>query len=157
MPNTTAAALGAVFVDGTSITITAGGEISAAPGGLTDLTNSLAADVALTNAGQYYVGPSVAAPAETTRCFVSGTVTCVNAAPTRFNAKLWDGTSEIASTSQPQALAGGYASISLSGRLAGAPAGNLRIEVADLAGGGSIQHNATGIGLDSTITVLRTA
>ena len=122
------------------------------------LTNSLGADVALNNTGNYFDGPSVAQGTSGT-WFVSGTVTVYDTAGSAtFYAKLWDGTTVISS-----AIITAYGavslpmSISLSGYIA-SPAANLRISVRDITStSGQIRFNATGNSKDSTISAVRVA
>ncbi len=130
----------------------AGSALSAAP-----ITNSLGSDVALNNVSNYFDGPSVAQGATGT-WFVSGTVTLQDTAGGgRFQAKLWDGTTVIASAESVSVGASEYMSIALSGYLA-TPAGNLRISVKDpTSTSGKIIFNVTGNSKDSTITAFRIA
>jgi hypothetical protein len=120
------------------------------------ITNTLSGDVTLNNTANFFDGPSVA-QGSTGTWFASGTVTLQDTAgAARFNAKLWDGTTVIASAS---ATTGGATliSISLSGFLA-APAGNLRISCRDVtATTGKIIFNNSGSSKDSTITAYRIA
>lgn len=91
------------------------------------ITNSLTSNVALNNQSLYFDGPSIA-QGSAGKWFVSGTVTCVDALNAeQYAAKLWDGTTLIASTTI-FGTANGYVGISLSGFIS-APAGNLRISV----------------------------
>jgi hypothetical protein len=97
---------------------------------LSKFTNSLSGAVALNNTANFFDGPSIAQGAIGT-WFVSGTVTLVDTAGgARFNAKLWDGTTVIASGGESSGGANQASSISLSGYLA-SPAGNLRISAQD--------------------------
>lgn len=123
---------------------------------ITTLTNSLSSDVPLTG-GTYSDGPSVAQGTSGT-WFVSGTVTVIdNGAPTSsFFAKLWDGTTVMASCALNAPTRTGAEPITLSGAITN-PAGNIRISVANLTGNTSaIFWNVTGNGKDSTITAQRT-
>lgn len=122
---------------------------------LTPITNSLSGDVTLNNTGTYFDGPSVA-QGSTGTWFVSGTVTCLDSAGAgTFIAKLWDGTTIIASCDIQTSGSGIIASMALSGYLA-TPAGNLRISVKDAAStSGLIKFNSTGNSKDSTITAIR--
>ncbi len=124
----------------------------------TPLSNSLAADVALTSSGVYEDGPSVA-QGGTGTWFASGTVTMNDTSgAATFGAKLWDGTTVIASGVSTTSAGGRAVTISLSGFLP-SPAGNLRISVTDAnaSPAGAILHNASGNGKDSTITACRIA
>lgn len=118
------------------------------------ITNSLAADVLLNNTANYFDGPSVAQGSSGT-WFVSGTVTVEDTAGIAdFNAKLWDGTTVIASGRAFQ-TGGQQITITLSGVIT-SPAGNLRISVNDPSStSGKIQFNASGNSKDSTISAYR--
>lgn len=123
--------------------------------GLTSITNSIGADVALNNTANYFDGPSVA-QGTTGTWFVSGTVSLLDTGNASFLCKLWDGTTVIASseTSQTAAFIG---SVSLSGVIT-SPAANLRISVRDInTTAGKILFNQTGNSKDSTITAVRIA
>lgn len=123
----------------------------------TQITNSLGADVNLNNTANYFDGPSVAQGTSGT-WFVSGTVTVYDTAGVaQFAAKLWDGTTVIASAYVYQDNTNGWRTISLSGYLS-APAGNLRISVKDLSStSGKILFNQSGNSKDSTISAIRIA
>lgn len=117
-------------------------------------TNSLGSDVLLNNTANYFDGPSVAQGSVGT-FFASGTVTIFDSATATISAKLWDGTTVIASTQTVILNTETVQPISLSGTLAG-PAGNLRISVRDLTNtSGKILFNQSGNSKDSTITVFR--
>lgn len=147
---------GLAKVDGTTITAS-GGVLSLAitP---SQITNSLGADVLLNNTAAYFDGPSVAQGTSGT-WFATGTVTLTDTAgSSNFHAKLWDGTTVIASGIST--TAGGtsfFMTITLSGYLA-SPAGNIRISVKDATStNGKILFNQTGNSKDSTITAYRIA
>ena len=122
------------------------------------ITNSLGADVALSNTAAYFDGPSVAQGSSGT-WLVMGTVTLIDTiTSSNFYVKLWDGTTVIAS-----AVVTAYGAInlpmclSLSGYIT-SPAGNLRISVRDVGSTlGFIQYNQSGNSKDSTITAIRIA
>lgn len=116
---------------------------------------SLGADVALNNIANYFDGPSVAQGTSGT-WYASGTVTCVDTAGLAgFPAKLWDGTTVIASTVGVSPTANAQVSIALSGRILN-PAGNIRISVRDNSSvSGKIQFNQSGNSKDSTLTAVR--
>jgi hypothetical protein len=128
--------------------------VAAAP-----ITNSIAADVALNNAANYFTGPTVA-QGSTGTWFASGTVTITDASASALNfyAKLWDGTTVIASATLIRTANANYrASLSLSGFLP-SPAGNLRISVKSPDSTTAvIEANRTGEGKDSTLTAFRIA
>lgn len=121
------------------------------------LTNSLSVDVALNNTANFFDGPSVAQGTSGT-WLATGSVTVNDTAgAATLQAKLWDGTSVIASGRALTAGANNSLILSLSGVLA-SPAGNLRISVRDASStSGVISANITGSGMDSTLTVLRIA
>jgi len=120
------------------------------------ITNSLGADVALNNVSNYFDGPSVAQGTAGT-WFVSGTVTVFDTVTAGFFAKLWDGTTVIASCGASVTSGSNRASISLSGFIT-SPAGNLRISVRDFTSvNGTILFNGSTLSKDSTITAIRIA
>ena len=122
----------------------------------TPITASLGADVALNNIANYFDGPTVAQGTSGT-WFVSGTVTINDTLAASVLAKLWDGTTVIASAGSYVALASQRTSISLSGFITG-PVGNLRISVRDNSNtSGAILANNSGNAKDSTITAIRIA
>ena len=123
----------------------------------TPITNSLGADVSLTN-GVYVDGPSVA-QGTTGTWFASGTVTVRDPsnANSNYSVKLWDGTTVIASCRVNAPNANGSYIIVLSGYLA-SPAGNLRISVnATTYSGSSMLYNSSGNSKDCTISAFRIA
>jgi hypothetical protein len=143
---------GAVKVDGTTITAT-GGVISAVGGSY--FTSALGADVALNVTANYFLGPSIAQGATGT-WLVTGTVTVTDTASAHIYAKLWDGTTVIASGVMT-VLNNDFVAIALSGVITN-PAGNLRISVRDFTTvNGKILFNASGNSKDSTITAIRIA
>jgi hypothetical protein len=127
-----------------------------AGGTISTVTNSLGADVNLSNIANYFDGPSVA-QGTTGTWFVSGVVTVTDrGAAATYDCKLWDGTTVIASGKN-----GGFGAanvwevIHLSGYLA-APAANIRISCRDeTATNGKILFNASGNSKDSTLSAIR--
>lgn len=119
------------------------------------LTISLAADVAMNNIANYFPGPTVA-QGSVGKWEASGTVTMLDTAGgAKMDAKLWDGTTVIASGSSVAVGANSPVTISLSGRIT-SPAGNIRIDVRDASStNGVIIFNTTGNSKDSTLTVKR--
>lgn len=119
-------------------------------------TNSLGADVTLSNGTAWFDGPSVAQGADGT-WEAAGTVTvAASATSDTFYIKLWDGTTTIASCAFIAAAAV-YQPISLSGFIA-SPAGNIRISVKCITSTtAKIIFNASGESKDSTLTVVRRA
>jgi hypothetical protein len=122
---------------------------------LSPITNSLSGDVALNNTALYFDGPSVAQGTVGT-WFVSGTVTVDDTGgAANFYAKLWDGTTVIASGAVQISAASQRRTISLSNFIT-SPAGNLRISCRDANGTtGVILFNQSGNSKDSTITAIR--
>jgi len=119
------------------------------------VTNSLTSDVICNNTALYFDGPNVA-QGSTGTWFASGTVSV--SAPQGQNvwAKLWDGTTVIASAGFLLNAANHSNTISLSGYIT-SPAGNIRISVRYPNGFSSIQWNVTGNEKDSTISAFRIA
>jgi hypothetical protein len=131
--------------------------VLAAPFTASPITNSLGADVALNNTALYFDGPSIA-QGTTGTWFVSGTVTVSRAGGiSTCRAKLWDGTTVIASLSSDIVNSADYGMMTLSGYITN-PVGNLRISVQDaLRTDSKIIFNASGNSKDSTITAFRIA
>lgn len=128
------------------------------PVAMQPITNSLASDVAMNNTANYFAGPAVA-QGTAGKWFVSGTVTAYDTAgAANFHAKLWDGTTVIASAGANSAGSNALVSISLSGYIS-APAGNLRIDVRDATStSGVLAHDVTAVNnTDCTITAFRIA
>jgi hypothetical protein len=139
----------AASIQAASIVLT--GTIIGTSAMLSPITNSLGADVLLNNTANYFDGPSIAQGASGT-WFVSATVSVSDAGGATYFAKLWDGTTIIASAQGPLNVS---ASLALSGFIT-APAGNLRISVRDpTTVNGKILFNASGNSKDSTITAIR--
>ena len=118
-------------------------------------TNSLAADVTCNDTALYFDGPSVA-QGSTGTWFASGTITISAFQGHENYAKLWDGTTVIASARIALNNANHGTSISLSGYIT-SPAGDIRISLRDASGTGLIAWNASGNEKDSTISVFRIA
>jgi hypothetical protein len=154
LPNGTVTSVGS----GTGLTggpITTTGSLAVS---LSTLTNSLSGDVALPNTSAYAAGPQVAQGTSGT-WFASGSVLVTDtAAGAPFFAKLWDGTTVIASGGVNTSGANFRGLIALSGLIA-SPAGDIRISVANLAATstGGIRFNNTSNSKDSTLTVIRIA
>ena len=147
---------GAVKVDNTTITA-ASGVISTVNPLPAPIHASLGADVALNNTANYFDGPSIA-QGTTGTWFVSGTVTMADTAGAgQFYAKLWDGTTVIASGSMASLNSSNAAVIALSGYIV-TPAANLKISCRQPnATTGNIKFNFTGNSKDSTISAFRIA
>lgn len=117
------------------------------------IVNSLGADVSMSSTASFFDGPSVA-QGSTGTWFASGTVTIGITTAASVGAKLWDGTTVIASAALSIPATSNFA-LSLSGFLA-APAGNLRISCRNFTNTtGIIAFNATGNSKDSTISAFR--
>lgn len=124
---------------------------------LPSLTNSLGADVALSNTASYFDGPSVAQGVSGTWLATGNVVLQDTAGAAQFNAKLWDGTTVIASNTVTGDIASRKVQLSLSGIIT-SPAGNIRISVNDTSStSGKILFNSTGLSKDSTVTAVRIA
>lgn len=125
---------------------------------ITRLTNSLGADVALSNvASTYTAGPTVAQGSIGT-WFASGTVSLTDTAVGIIPyCRLSDGTNIVASTGLNAAsAAGARVSLSLSG-LFTSPPGNIRIECANqgATATAAFRFNMTGNSKDNTLTAIR--
>lgn len=115
------------------------------------------ADVALANAGTYYTGATVSQGTLGTWEITSGISVVATDGGQRFNIKLTDGTTTIASqyisTHGANAREGSY----LSGRIS-APAGNLVIQAnSPSTTNASIEYNASGLSADTFIKAVRVA
>lgn len=123
---------------------------------LSTVTNTLGGDVTLTSAGTYYDGPSCAqGAAGTWEAF--GSVEVTGTASDVVQAKLWDGTTVIASAQvELAAVTGTQVTIHLSGIIT-TPAANIRISVSDATTSATpkIRFNQSGNSKDSTLTVVR--
>ena len=136
--------------------ITTPGPVNGAATMLSPITNSLSGNVSLSNTSLYFDGPSVAQGTSGT-WFVSGII-CMkdgDVGNSQYFAKLWDGTTVIASGIASAIGQNNYASISLSGYIS-SPAGNLRISCRDIfSTSGLMLFNQSGNSKDSTITAIR--
>lgn len=139
------------------VTISAAGKLTGPATMMSPITNSLSGDVDLSNTANYFDGPSIAQGTSGT-WYVSGTVTVLDTAgAASMIAKLWDGTTVIASTVMATAGASSSLIISLSGFIT-SPAANLRISVRDTSStSGKIKFNVSGNSKDGTITAVRIA
>lgn len=137
---------------GTTIVTLPAGSGTLVYGG-TQITNSLSGNVALNSTSTFFDGPSMA-QGSTGTWYASGTVTLLDTSGANIQCKLWDGTTVIASSSEP-ITANNANSMSLSGYLA-SPAGNIRISCKDITQTtGTIQFNVTGTSRDSTLSAFR--
>lgn len=116
-------------------------------------SNVLGADVALSNTGSYFDGPSVSL--STGIWFVVGQITVADTAgAANVQAKLWDGTTVI-SSGRINISASSNGMISLSGFITN-PSGNVRISANDITStSGKIVFNASGNSKDSAIYAVR--
>jgi hypothetical protein len=122
---------------------------------LSNLTNSLGADVALNNTSNYFDGPSVA-QGVTGTWYASGTVTLTDTgANVNMSCKLWDGTNAAVASANTFISVGSFQSQALSGVVT-SPSGNIRMSCKDInATTGKIVSNQTGLSKDSTVSVYR--
>jgi hypothetical protein len=113
--------------------------------------------VTLNNTANYFDGPSCA-QGTTGTWLAIGQVVCVDtSSAASFNAKLWDGTTIIASGSTTTGGANFRGQIFLSGFIT-SPAANIKISVSDIqTTNGLIKANTTGLSKDSQLTVVRIA
>ena len=136
-------------------TLDAGGKVPYPQVALTALTASLGADVLLNNSANYFDGPSLALGTGT--WFVSCTLTYISTAVAECFAKLWDGTTIMASADAYVHVAGGKDTVSLSGIITN-PVGNVRVSMRDSSDvNGKLLFNASGNGKDCTISAVRIA
>ncbi len=131
------------------------GTIPPARLGLSQITASLGANVALNNTSNYFDGPSIA-QGSTGTWWASGTATVTDTAgAANIDCKLWDGTTVIASGRASIQAVNLVVAVALSGFLA-TPAGNIRISCKDVAStSGSMLFNATGNSKDNTVSAFR--
>lgn len=147
----------ALVTPGASGTIFVSGGAGADPSwtALSTVSNSIGGDVALNNVATYFTGPTCA-QGTTGTWLATGTVTVQDTAGTaNIVAKLWDGTTVIASAGVTISSINELRTIALSGVITN-PAGNIRIDVKDVSStSGKIISNASGNSKDSTLTVTR--
>lgn len=119
------------------------------------ISGALGADVSTNNSSNYFDGPSIA-QGSTGQFFVSGSVTVADSSGAQtFRAKLWDGTTVIASCAVTTGGANFNDTIALSGLITN-PVGNLKISVQEpLATTGKILFNVSGNSKDSVISAFR--
>jgi hypothetical protein len=123
--------------------------------GLTTVTKATTANVALSSTASYFDGPSVSQGSSGT-WYASGSITLQSTAGSdNFAAKLWDGSTVIASGAVTTVGASAIGQIALSGVIV-SPAGNLKISASDFTGThGNILFNFSGNSADSFITAVR--
>jgi hypothetical protein len=130
------------------------GTIPVARLGLSQITNSIGADVLLNNTANYFDGPSIA-QGTTGTWFASGTVTLFDSVTAVMNCKLWDGTTVISSAAVVVLNTTSAMPLSLSGFIT-SPAANIRISCRDTTNTtGKILFNQSGNSKDSTISAFR--
>lgn len=151
------ASVGYAAVNGSATTFMRS-DAAPALGALTTISNSLGSDVLLNNIASFFDGPSCAQGTSGT-WFASGTVTVQDTlGVANISAKLWDGTTQIATAITTVPAVNSLITMHLSGVIS-SPAGNIRISCKDgsstsgkiLFGGA----NASNLGADSTLTVVR--
>jgi hypothetical protein len=137
----------------TSSPVTTSGNINAEVG-LSSASAVLGSDVSLNSTSTYFDGPSMA-QGSTGTWFACGTITLqdVSNSSSNINARLWDGTTVIASTvvTTQSGNPNARASVTLCG-IKASPAGNIRISAKDTsATTGVIKANQSGDSKDGTI------
>lgn len=143
---------------GSATTATSAGDLTGTPTFFSPLSNSLSADVTISNTTSYFDGPAVA-QGTSGKWIAFGQVELYLPLGAGSNVlvdvKLWDGATVIASTRQylNNYLTNQMASFPISGYI-DTPAGNIRISV-KCGDTGTIRANTSGNGKDSTLTVIR--
>lgn len=126
---------------------------------LSPITNSISSNVSLVSTLVYFDGPSVAQGSSGT-WFASGhvTVQLVSAGNEIIAAKLWDGTTLMASAAQlvPTAAGGNVRELALSGYIVN-PVGNIKISVTNASATTSALMSTYSNAKDCTITAFRIA
>lgn len=122
---------------------------------LASVTNNLGADVALNNTANFFDGPSTPQGTVGTWLAIGSVTVNDTGAAAVIQAKLWDGTTVMASGRSSIIAATNSNIITLAGIIT-APAANIRISVRDSSNvTGTILFNTTGTSRDSTLTVVR--
>ena len=135
--------------------ITAGGPSSSAVALFTSFTNVLVNDITMTNTANFYDGAVVVQGTVGTFLVMGGATTFSNNPTVNYNAKLWDGTTVIASGSNNTQAQSTGTSFALSGVIKN-PAGNLRISVNDSTHTTDlIKANDSGAGKDTYVVAIR--
>ena len=145
-----AGAIVSVIFDGAKFYLQSASALTAS-----QITASLGTNITLGSTGLFFDGPSIA-QGTTGTWFVAGQVTVQDTAgAASFSAKLWDGTTVIASVSISTYTINALGAIQLAGYLA-SPAGNLKISVKDTTStSGLIAFNSSGASKDATISAFR--
>lgn len=130
---------------------------SGVPVGAGPITNALSGNVSLAVQSQYYDGPTCAQGTVGT-WFASGHISVTDSGGlANIDAKLWDGTTVIASARGTICAANATVVIHLSGFIS-SPAGNIKITAQNITSNlGTIVFNSSGNSKDSTLTVFRIA
>lgn len=123
-------------------------------GNMSKISGTLGADVTMTSAGTWYDGASIAQGTSGT-WFVVGTISFSDTVASVFNARLWDGTTILASAATRVSVSGsGPGSLTLCGIITN-PAGNLKISAKTNNNGSKIVFNFSGDSKDGTINAIR--
>jgi hypothetical protein len=141
-------------VDYASIT----GAVTTSTSLLGTLTNATTADVAMTSASTatYFAGPTVTQGSSGT-WYASGAVTLTNtAAAAQVYAKLWDGTTVIASGAGKVPVANQAVLMALSGVIT-SPSSNIKISASSNSSTTSMAFNFSGNSADCSIAAVRLA
>lgn len=122
---------------------------------LSNVTNSLSADMTMNVTANYFDGPSTAQGTSGTWLASGGVTVTDTGSGANVFCKLWDGTTVIDSRAVTIGAASQFQNIALHGVLA-APAANIKISCRDTTTTtGVIKFNSTGNSKDSTLTVFR--
>jgi len=134
---------GMLFSNGTGMSVAVSGTNYQAP--ITYVENVLSADVTMTNANTYYDGPSISLTAGTWLITSNVTGYTTNA---NVTAKLWDGSTVLASGELPCVTYANPVTISLSRGVVVASPTTYKVSVSSPASGGKIKaatvHNGAG-------------
>ena len=139
-------------VDSVSVVVTTG----AASGFLSSLTKATTANITSSSTSVYTDGPTVAQGSSGV-WYAVGTLTVTDSAAARqWMAKLWDGTTTIASAASQISAATGPGSITLGGVIT-SPAGNIRMSCIPLSAVAtfSMLFNFSGNSADCNVTAIR--
>lgn len=119
------------------------------------VVNVLSGDVDLNNTANFFTGPTCAQGTAGTWLAMGHVTLLDTAGAASFFAKLWDGTTVIASGFSTSSTTNAGTVIHLAGVLA-SPAGNIRIDARDTtATSGKIKADSSGGAKDSMLTVIR--
>jgi hypothetical protein len=123
-------------------------------GGLTTGSSSLGANVTMTNANQYYTGPSVSLAVGT--WYITGTITVYNSSGTAGSAtaRLWDATTTFSSSEAYLRQTPNLASISLSGIVTLTATTTIRISAASTQAASVIRAAALNNGVGNNASFI---